>query len=97
MKHTIQVPVSALAIGAYGMPVSADEPEPEPINPEPKDPVRFDVEGIVSSVSGDMATVEVRLINGRRPTPKKSEADEEAELMAAAAEVDADLTDAEED
>ena len=95
---TVQVPVSALRLpGIY--PGSPGE-ESKDVTPEQGDPVSFSVEGVVSSVSGAMATVEVRLINGERPEAsegsakheagesKEMEADEEANLAKMASEAD---------
>lgn len=63
----IKVPLKSLRLpGNVMSPVSAEE-DAEGVTPEVNDPVSFSVEGVVKTVSGDVADVEVRFINGERP------------------------------
>ena len=79
------------------MAMSVEEKEQETVSPEVNDPVSFSVEGVVKSVSGELAEVEVRFINGERPgqnettEPDKGEeepSEEELGKMAAKADME---------
>lgn len=73
---TIKVPLKSLRLpGGIGSIPMGEESEQESVSPEVNDPVSFSVEGVVKSVSGEVADVEVRFINGERPG--QSEAKEE--------------------
>lgn len=87
---TITLPKKALSIKGY-----LAQEEDEEILPEVNDPVSFHAEGIVKSVSGDTCEVELRFINGERPTgstekksAKTSSDDEMAQLRNAAEKAD---------
>lgn len=63
----IKVPLKSLRLpcGIGSIPMEGEEQET--VSPEVNDPVSFSVEGVVKSVSGEVADVEVRFINGERP------------------------------
>ena len=72
----IKVPLKSLRLpGGIGAMPMGEESEQEAVSPEVNDPVSFSVEGVVKSVSGEVADVEVRFINGERPGQSEGEAD----------------------
>jgi hypothetical protein len=96
---TIKVPLKSLRLpGIYPGMVGEGEEEKE-VLPEKGDPVSFSVEGVVTGVTGDMGDVEVRFINGERPSAhdagekketKSEEPNDEADLAKLAEEADAE-------
>ena len=91
----ITVPKKALRLPA-GMMAAVDGKEEDSVTPEVNDPVSFNVEGVVTSVNGENAEVEVRFVNGERPEAeaksKENKADEEMsddDLAAMAEKADA--------
>ena len=56
-----------------------DEGDEKAVTPEVNDPVSFTVEGVVKSVKGSNAEVEVRFINGERPGGKDDKPEKDAE------------------
>jgi hypothetical protein len=55
----------------------SDEEAKEGELPEVNDPVSFNVEAVVKSISGGNAVVNVRFINGERPGHSKTEEESE--------------------
>lgn len=74
----IQIPVNSLQLRGGNMPVGIEGEEGQ-IKPEVNDPVNFSVEGVVTAISGNTATVDVRFINGERPEAGESEEQEGTE------------------
>jgi hypothetical protein len=70
----LNIPLKSLRIPGQFSQEEAEEGDLPQVN----DPVSFNVEAVVKSISGDNATVDVRFINGERPG--KSEADEEKKM-----------------
>jgi hypothetical protein len=70
----LTIPLKSLRIPGQ---FSQEEAE-EGALPEVNDPVSFNVEAVVKSISGDNAVVDVRFINGERPG--KNEATEKEEM-----------------
>ncbi len=71
----------------------AKEDEQEgPVLPEAGDPVEFRVKGVVKSVSGDNAIVDIRFVNDEKVSAPKSAKDQRAQdeqdLQDAAAQAD---------
>jgi hypothetical protein len=95
----IKVPLSSVTIERYPMAMTSEGDGPKKITPEVNDPVDFRIEGVVTSISGDTAEIDVRFLNGERPggaaaveddKAKKDEAEmSEDDMMAAAEEADA--------
>lgn len=95
-KMTIKVPLKSLRLPGGIMSQTSSEEDSEGVTPEVNDPVSFSVEGVVKTVTGDIADVEVRFINGERPgeseaTEKQKEKPEdntESELLKQAEKAD---------
>lgn len=66
----IKVPLNSIIIKRW----NGGEDE-EKITPSEGDPVDFSVEAVVSSISGGIAEVDIRFINGERPGQSEAEAD----------------------
>lgn len=72
--NIIKIPLKALKVE------SIKEDKKESLSPEANDPVTVVIEGVVKSVSGEEAEVEVRFFNSERPMEEKEEApDKESE------------------
>lgn len=91
----IQIPVNSLKL--RNQMLTSTEGEEETIKPEVNDPVDFSIEGVVTAISGNTATVNVRFINGERPEHEAGESSQEeskepseADLKKAAMEADAE-------
>ena len=93
----VKIPLKSLQIPASPMVGSSETESDEGELPQVNDPVSFHAEGVVTGISGDVATVTVSFINGERPGESESdEADKgneeegptDADLEKAAAQAD---------
>jgi len=90
MENTFKIEKKALATRDWQ--TEGPDDKPKMIEPEAGDPVEFHAKGIITSVDGDNATVEVRMVDSYRTIKSESaeetKSKEKEEIMDAARKAD---------